>query len=235
MKHALIIAAVFSCTALSARHSMADEPAAELPGSIIEQLAVDWPAGGWGAEGSARYLRPLAEENWRKRFGSLQRLVQLGEPAVAPLVESLRHDSVEVRIFAAQALGYLYPHSASSSKALLDSLETDSSAAVRLYAADSLGMLGLGEELAEELSRIRTSEKNGDVKKHLGYVLMRKASPIDTAVIDTLKDWKLPAGTGDVGQLAPDFQLDALNGESVKLSSFRGKSPVVLIFLYGDT
>jgi peroxiredoxin len=35
------------------------------------------------------------------------------------------------------------------------------------------------------------------------------------------------------GQQAPDFELSALNGESVRLSDFRGKKVIVLAFLRG--
>jgi peroxiredoxin len=35
------------------------------------------------------------------------------------------------------------------------------------------------------------------------------------------------------GELAPDFELKDINGHSVRLSSFRGKKPVVLAFLRG--
>ena len=35
------------------------------------------------------------------------------------------------------------------------------------------------------------------------------------------------------GQLAPDFELNDINGRSVRLSSYRGKKVVVLAFLRG--
>jgi peroxiredoxin len=35
------------------------------------------------------------------------------------------------------------------------------------------------------------------------------------------------------GELAPDFELDDINGRLVRLSSFRGSKPVVLAFLRG--
>ena len=39
------------------------------------------------------------------------------------------------------------------------------------------------------------------------------------------------AGDLPVGQEAPDFSLKSLNGDaSVRLSSFRGQKPVVLVF-----
>lgn len=36
--------------------------------------------------------------------------------------------------------------------------------------------------------------------------------------------------TAEIGELAPDFELSNQHGESVKLSDFRGKKPVVLVF-----
>jgi peroxiredoxin len=35
------------------------------------------------------------------------------------------------------------------------------------------------------------------------------------------------------GELAPDFELEDINGNSIRLSSFLGNKPVVLAFLRG--
>jgi peroxiredoxin len=35
------------------------------------------------------------------------------------------------------------------------------------------------------------------------------------------------------GELAPDFELKDVNGNTIRLSSFRGSKPVVLAFLRG--
>ena len=35
------------------------------------------------------------------------------------------------------------------------------------------------------------------------------------------------------GEPAPDFELKDINGDTIRLSSFRGKKPVVLAFLRG--
>lgn len=35
------------------------------------------------------------------------------------------------------------------------------------------------------------------------------------------------------GELAPDFELEDINGKLVRLSDFRGSKPVVLAFLRG--
>jgi len=235
MNRALILLAVLLVASMTAARATAAESKAEQAATFIQQVAEHWLADGWGANGSARYLRDIEDATWRKRFAAFQQLVRIGKPAVKPLVASLKHDNVEVRIFAAQVLGYLSPHSRSAEPALLEALETDASAAVRLYAADSLGMMGSGKRLKKKLTELRASEKNRDVKKHLGYVLAREANPIAPAVIKQMKAWEAPKDVAKVGEPAPDFELAALNGKPVKLSSYRGKSPVILIFLYGDT
>ena len=35
------------------------------------------------------------------------------------------------------------------------------------------------------------------------------------------------------GELAPDFELEDINGNPIRLTSFRGSKPVVLAFLRG--
>lgn len=35
------------------------------------------------------------------------------------------------------------------------------------------------------------------------------------------------------GQLAPDFSLEDINGNLIRLSDYRGKKPVILSFLRG--
>ena len=37
------------------------------------------------------------------------------------------------------------------------------------------------------------------------------------------------------GELAPEFEIEDLHGNLVRLSNFRGKQPVVLYFLRGFT
>jgi len=37
------------------------------------------------------------------------------------------------------------------------------------------------------------------------------------------------------GDLAPDFELEDIHGNHVRLSNFRGRQPVVLAFLRGFT
>lgn len=41
---------------------------------------------------------------------------------------------------------------------------------------------------------------------------------------------KLPAGSIQIGDVAPDFQVQATNGKNVKISDYRGKW--VVLFFY---
>ena len=106
---------------------------------------------------------------------------------------------------------------------------------MRLYAADALGMKG-GTELHSFFKAQLATEKNRDVKKHLNYAIERDGAEVDIAVIDSLRSWDPDTiDSAEIGKPAPDFQLQSLNGETVALKDFRGKSAVVLVFIYGDT
>ena len=214
---------------------MADDgaPPAE-PAEIIQWVAHRWKGSDWGADGSARYMRPLGNSGWKARMRGLQSLVAAGDAALPALHAALADANDETRIFAAQTLGFV--PSASSSEPLLAALRKDKSAPVRLYAADSLGMIGAAGDLKEELQAIRAKEENRDVKKHLGYALGRGANAIEPSIVEKLKNWDASnIDVAEIGKMAPDFELDALNGDTVRLSDFKGKSPVVLVFIYGDT
>src|SRR5436190_3490446 len=62
--------------------------------------------------------------------------------------------------------------------------------------------------------------------------VMAKLPPIAFMALPFQPLWmNARAGTLEIGQPAPDFALKALDGgATVRLSSFRGKQPVVLVF-----
>lgn len=179
------------------------------------------------------YMRPMQDAGWKKRMQTLQSVVRQGSAASTELRTLLRNGSTVERLFAAQALGYCGQAEAQAD--LAHAVEHDAEAAVRLHAADSLGMLG-GQAHAELLQRLEKSEKNNDVRRHIRYALERNGQAIDSAVVKQLKDWPTSQlDTAALGKLAPDFELPSLSGEKVRLSDFRGKKSVVLVFVYGDT
>jgi hypothetical protein len=118
---------------------------------------------------------------------------------------------------------------------LLRAAAEDSEPVVRLYAIDSLGMLGTeGEPI--DWDALAKKQRNRDVKRHLTYIEQRAGQPVSPRTIDQLRDWDLAGiDTARLGQLAPDFELSSVSGEKIRLSDFRGTKAVVLVFVYGDT
>jgi len=203
------------------------------PQALIKEFVSQWDESAWTSPGGQKkYMRPLSDSGWAARFRALQVLVKHGKEAVPALEEALEKGDVPARILAAQTLGYIAPHA--SRGMLRKAIASDPVPAVRLYAVDALGMHG-GDE-AEFFQASLDKEGNRDVKLHLKYALERKSEAIDPAVIRTLVEWD-PAkiSSAEVGKPAPDFELETVSGKKVRLSQFRGKQAVVLIFVYGDT
>lgn len=200
--------------------------------SVLQQ----YPDEGWidPRGGQRRYLWDQNNPGWKARMLALQALVTGGRQSLEPLLDALKSGPAQQRILAAQALGFLAP--AVPRQALLRAIENDDDAAVRLYAVDSLGMQG-GRDPSEELGRALANESNGDVKKHAGYARQRGDRGLDPSIVKDLTSWD-PAtiDSARLGRPAPDFRLRSLtDGSWVELSQFRGKTPVVLVFIYGDT
>jgi len=205
----------------------------EKPMEILEWVAKHWKGSGWGANGSKNYMRPLDDSGWRARMLAMQKLVALGAKAEPALTGLLKSDNAALQIFAAQAFAYL--PAAKPTGELTKVLKSSPENAARLYAADALAIRG-GEEFKKLFEEQRQTESNRDVKKHLGYALERDGVAIEPEVIEALKTWDARTiNSAKIGKAAPDFELKALNGNTVKLSQYRGKSAVVLVFIYGDT
>jgi len=133
---------------------------------------------------------------------------------------------------AAQALGYIAPHAPRES--LEASIKSDPLPVVRLYAADSLGMQG--GDVSEFLWPLMNGEKNRDAKLHMKYALERAAAPVQQNVLRDLVDWDIRnLDSAEVGKPAPDFELSTVDGRKIRLSDYRDKQSVVLVFIYGDT
>lgn len=182
---------------------------------------------------SQRYLRPADDKGWQTRMLALQAVVSTGQPSIRPLLHALESGDDSQRIFAAQALGYL--GSSVPVEPLLRAAREDKVAAVRLYAVDALGMRG---DTAKTVpwDSLRKREKNRDVRKHIGYAVLREGTPVDKKAVQTLTAWNPQTmNTAVVGKPAPDFELTSAGGRKIRLSSFRGKKAVVLVFIYGDT
>ncbi len=204
---------------------------AEKPPEIIQAFSSRDNQGAWMK--NRRYMRQIDDQTWKGRMVAMQKLVAAGKEAVPALLEALNSRDDSTRVFAAQTLGYLGRHV--PGEPLLKAAAEDPNPAVRLYAVDALGMKG-GQDLSEELAALKKRETNRDVLKHIGYAQERQATGIRQEVISTLVNWDSSTlDSAKVGMPAPDFQLQTVDGKKVRLSDFRGKQAVVLVFVYGDT
>jgi hypothetical protein len=83
---------------------------------------------------------------------------------------------------------------------------------------------------------LRQKDANRDVCSHAAFAIERDDKPQPDAIRQALRDYDLKKmATAKVGEKAPDFALTSAAGKEVRLSDFRGKKPVVLVFVYGDT
>lgn len=206
------------------------------PEEALQSFSETWDDAAWGPKGAGQrggYLRPEDDQGWKARMAAMQALVLGGRDSAKLLLDTLRDGKPTERILAAQSLGFLGDPSARD--ALIKASESDADAAVRLYAADSLGMLGAAD-YKQTLERLVQREANRDAKRHLTYAVGRGASVLDASCVELLKRWDTrQIDSAAVGKAAPDFELPSLSGQKVRLSDFRGKSAVVLVFVYGDT
>lgn len=234
MRFILTLSAIVCGSAIAVTDASAQEPSGKSASQQLTELSKGWDESKWEKTfrtAPGGYMRPTGDAGWKVRMQALRGVVALGKEAVPALVEALKDKDVARRVFAAQALGYLALDV--STESLLEAARNDPEAAVRLYAVDALGMKG---DKAIDFDALLKAEKSGDVRKHLNYAKERKGEPVEPAIVKQLTDWDTKTiDSAVVGKAAPDFTLRSATGAKVSLGDFKGKSAVVLVFVYGDT
>lgn len=200
---------------------------------LLAEFRNAWDEANWVQEfRGTTYMRATGDDQWKTRMTTIQALVRAGEQAVPALEKHLENEHTPTRILAAQAISYLARHADINKLQQLFRNEPDP--AVRLYLVDALGMSGQGSDV--DWPALVENEENRDVLKHIGYARERKDSAVPDSIIETLVNWDSETiDAVKVGESAPDFVLSSVDGTEIRLSDFRGKQPVVLVFVYGDT
>jgi len=176
----------------------------------------------------------LNDTAWRVRTLAIRDLVRLGDEGVPAMIAGLSDADRHVRHICATALGVLGAKEAG--KELTRLVTDDSDPIVSGQATDSLGLIGYGE--AEPLIE-RLRREGGDRHiRHRAIVAHGRFTENATTYPELIEAWRDVDESrfrlAKVGRPAPDFELADTTGKSRRLSDFKGKKTVVLIWIFAD-
>ncbi len=176
----------------------------------------------------------LADAAWRVRLLAIRDLARLGRDAIPEVIEFVHDENPHVRHVAAFVLG-LSPGENSES-ALIGLLAQDPDPVVRSQAAISLAQLK-SEAALPVLEDSAKNDSSRDVRHQCDLAVYRVTqyqgpdtdlatayAELDESMFDLIT----------VGKPAIDFELADTDGKSWRLSDFRGKKNVVLIWIFAD-
>jgi hypothetical protein len=189
-------------------------------------------------EALARFEKSAKARQTNTRTGKMLRmeclvgLAKAGPAAVPVLLDALKTESPDVRALAAEALGFL--GDASATPALAQAVE-DKEWIVRVHAIRSLGRLGQLEATPRN-RQIADKDRSVGIRFEMTFALTRDDKPDPKAIRKALSGYDVNRmGSARLGKAAPDFALADTSGKTWRLSGFRGKKSLVLVFLAGST
>ena len=170
------------------------------------------------------------DPGWKVRMEGLVSLVK-ASPAVIPvLVDVLKNGPPSIRDFAAQVLAV--DADPSTRPALVEALGNPDGGVSRIYAIKGLSMIDRLEPTQEPYRWILAEDPDWWVRRYLAWAVERDDSVTAAAAIrQALTDYDLSRiDTARLDELAPDFSLSDAFGKTYRLSDFRGKRAVILVF-----
>jgi hypothetical protein len=187
------------------------------------------------AQQAARDVLAKSEKpgrTWKRDMECLVTLAKAGPATVPVLLDALKTGSPDSRALAGQALVLLADASA---RPALEQAVEDKERDVRLYAIRSLGRLGRLEAKAR-YRQIADKDPSAGVRFEMTFALTRDGKPDPGAIRKTLSSYDLTRmDSAHLDKAAPDFALADTSGKAWRLSDFRGKKSVVLVFLIATT
>ena len=176
----------------------------------------------------------LTDEAWRIRILVVRDLVRLGSEATPILIAALNDKNRHIRHVCVAALGILGVQDAGDN--LIQLLTDDPDPIVRGQAAQALGQIGYTQAVST-LKKVGEQDKNRHVRHRAHLAVGRLEEGVKTNT-ESIKAWSnLDEKTFrqvEVDKQAPDFELKDTNGKTWRLSNFRNKKMVVLIWIFAD-
>ncbi|MFC1557741.1 redoxin domain-containing protein [candidate division KSB1 bacterium] len=181
-------------------------------------------------------IADVTEDSWMVRILTIRDLVRLGEESIPDLQSELICGNPNVRFISLFVLGLFGAEQANLD--IIDIVENDPDDVVRCQAAQALGQIGLSESIPV-LEKLIENDPNKDLN-HRAELAVKRINERHTAeknkeLIAEIKsiDEKM-FNILKVGKPAPDFELRDTKGQLWRLSDFKGKQPVVLIWIFAD-
>lgn len=207
-------------------HADAAQQAREL---LAKFKAIDWDS----RAVMVKNPEQANDEAWKVRVQTEFELVALDKDALPILIEATQDENRHVRALAAYVLGVLGDER--SPPALTRLLQEDKDVTVRIYASDALGRLA--DKSALPVVQQATQDGNSFLKFSAQVATRRvqegKGANGLREQFVRLYD-KNQIASAAVGKSAPDFALTTDGTDTVRLSDFRGKKNVILIFQLAD-
>ncbi len=207
-------------------------------GNVVDEIAKH-NFHGAGAMTQDRKLKKsgiadLDDTDWKVRSLALRDFIRAGDDGIPQLIEALEHNSPHIRYLAAAALGI--QASRAAIPALQKLLESATESTVRSQAVISLGQIASPKALPA-LKKALASDKSRDVTHQCELSIHQiesgqKATPDLAAAYTSLEESTFK--TVKIGQTAPDFSLPDTNDKQWKLSNYKGKKTVLLIWVFAD-
>ncbi len=177
--------------------------------------------------------KAIAKDAWKARMTTLCELARMGNQTLPILLRGLDDNDKEVRDLAAQAIGYLGDLSVIAR--LDQAIRQDPSPTVRIYSTIARSSItgGLPNELAEDILK---HDPQSMVRARLELARLQGQNTNLTSARSGLESYDLSTmDSARVGTPAPDFSLVDLDGHRHRLSDYRGKKNVAVVFVYGVT
>lgn len=166
------------------------------------------------------------DKGWKDRVALEFEIINSAD--LKPLRDALKDEDRLVRSMAARALGIR--EDKASADALAELAQDDPEFAVRIRAVEALGLLKMNLDAIEAVKK----DGHGGVRwaANLAADQLKSdqdcAGQIRRAFAVGIKREEM--GAAKVGQPAPDFTAQTLDGERFELSSVLGKKPIVIYF-----